>query len=476
MNKTLKKVVLATIVSSALVGCGGDDGGSNDGGNKVKITGKVFNLANTKVFFDANQNMKHDSNEPSTLTNSEGFYSIELPSDLDSCIATAPLIADVNTKSIYIDSQANPIGSYQMFRPAEYSYPDFDFPIVDKNITYFTSMAWMSAPLATDFEGELSDCESDSILAEDDYFEQIKSIAKTKDLMQKELGFNQEELNSVDYTNMQLKSVSDEIESNFISNFAKSKTLPGKVGYLLRDNGKGRYWESYRSEAIEVMSKPIVRKEIVEHTITNSKFDVLTGTVKFKEELAFDSVIDRRSVGMDELELYTGFIWENNTCYQVEMVIEDECKYALNGISNGDTAATCNGDSIESLDFQTNANLRKIGEISFGFNGYGVKKEMGSLSSKGIADQKDPYSTPGLPSSGANYPECNFNYSDLSACGSLVDIYTGKYPTDFSYEEMTSVESIRDAANADVIVTFDINDQGVPSYEILTLQSNGQLK
>jgi len=80
----------------ALNGCGGSGSSSSD---SVTISGKAIDpyLSGSKVFLDLNENSKHDLNEPSTVTDKNGNYNLDIPKEYQDRYQTLVVTDGIDT-------------------------------------------------------------------------------------------------------------------------------------------------------------------------------------------------------------------------------------------------------------------------------------------------------------------------------------------------------------------------------------------
>lgn len=107
----MKKLLLATLIGSALVGCNGGGGGGDDSGNTTDpvvetkvLTGTVIGgsdyVSGATVFVDSNFNGKLDAGEAKSTTDTSGKYSLTAPDT--ACTQASPIVALVGGADPYV--------------------------------------------------------------------------------------------------------------------------------------------------------------------------------------------------------------------------------------------------------------------------------------------------------------------------------------------------------------------------------------
>ncbi|MDW2331503.1 hypothetical protein R7040_10360 [Vibrio sp. 1069] len=161
----MKELILATLIGSVLVGCGGSDDSNGDNGGTTPLTsdtpaipdGSTVGLGGTvidgyvqgaTVFLDRDFNGVLSGDEPHAVTDSSGQYVLQVVPE-DPCLGAAPIIVDVPVGAV--DSTTGVVTSaYKMLTPPS----SFDgYTGRDSNTTPFTTMVWTEVQKQAILEG-----------------------------------------------------------------------------------------------------------------------------------------------------------------------------------------------------------------------------------------------------------------------------------------------------------------------------------
>lgn len=177
--KNYTKALIATLISTALTACGGGGGSSSSAESAstpttsppMSITGKVIDgyIAGATVYLDVNFSGELDTDEPSTTTDSEGSYILDITTEYQQCAKYVPVITHVPVGAIDLDYPDTPITeAYDMVSAPQFTLTT-DEDII--NLTPLTSIVWKSVEQElTAVSAELS---CDKILANQDLRDDI---------------------------------------------------------------------------------------------------------------------------------------------------------------------------------------------------------------------------------------------------------------------------------------------------------------
>ncbi|MEZ8196385.1 hypothetical protein [Vibrio cortegadensis] len=171
---------MASMVSAALMGCGGG-GGSSSGGSATSISGKAIDgyIIGATVYLDLNFNGQLEVNEPSVVTVEEGEFELTIPSNIGKCAEYVPVVVDVPVGAIDTDAPDTPIDeAYQMTISPKFALTtDSDL----LNLTPLTSVVWtqVEQELRNSNGGELS---CDSVIKGEALREDIKQRLQAQEL------------------------------------------------------------------------------------------------------------------------------------------------------------------------------------------------------------------------------------------------------------------------------------------------------
>ena len=108
----------------------------------MSIGGKVIDgyIAGATVYLDINFNGKLDATEPSTTTDSEGSYVLDIVTEYESCVDYVPIITHVPVGAIDLDFPNTPITeAYDMVTAPQFTLTSDDNII---NLTPLTTIVW----------------------------------------------------------------------------------------------------------------------------------------------------------------------------------------------------------------------------------------------------------------------------------------------------------------------------------------------
>lgn len=185
MNKT----IFALIISTSLVGCGGDSENSdsdNVGSDKTQLTGLAIDgyLGGATVFLDENFNGKLDTGEPNALTvDGTGTYSIPVSANAV-CNDHAPLVVKVPVGALDADAPGGVVDkAYTMTLP-----PVAFRSLTAGNITPITSKIWDQVAVQAKRDGIALTCSAlaNPTSTTSDWME--KQIKAAEDQVKTELG------------------------------------------------------------------------------------------------------------------------------------------------------------------------------------------------------------------------------------------------------------------------------------------------
>lgn len=383
MNNKFNKTLLAALTVSLLAGCGSDSSGGDNSINGFEIKGSVFNLANTQVFLDLNQNNLFDLNEVSTTTDANGNYSLFVSYDTTSsvCHNSSPIVANVTTSSTKVDTGEAIEGQYTLSRPPRFSVMASDETnIYNQNVTYLTTMAWEAATATTEIEGQPVLCSSEK---PEVVGAQISSSAHAKRILMTELNVSNEDINSIDVTDSHILSFNESIEANLIANQVANTDLYVN-NMILRSNGNGSFfWDTYSristfNDKVTDYSEFVISRHHVNSL--DEVFNPKNGTITFKREYKLiDSVAyDYQHPNDIDMFGYIGATWDNGTCYKTETVLHKRTdqsisggvKMTTNGISTNNSVNNCDGDGVLGLDFANDTDYRREAYIRNSTNGH----------------------------------------------------------------------------------------------------------
>jgi hypothetical protein len=146
--KDYKKAIIVTLISASLTACGG--GGSSSEpvtvtpATPMSIGGKVIDgyIAGATVYLDINFNGELDADEPSTTTDSEGGYVLDIVAEYQKCADYVPVITHVPVGAIDLDFPGTPIEeAYDMVSAPQFTLTSDDDII---NLTPLTTVVWKS--------------------------------------------------------------------------------------------------------------------------------------------------------------------------------------------------------------------------------------------------------------------------------------------------------------------------------------------
>lgn len=174
----MKKLLIATAITSALTACGGGSVGSSS--PALNLNGKVIDgyITGATVFLDLNFNGLLDSSEPSAVTEIEGDFILGVPDHIAKCAQYVPVVVDVPVGAIDSDSPETPIEeAYTMVYPPQFALTS-DQDLL--NLTPLTTVVWsqVKSELLNNETGVLT-CES--ILAGEDLRQSIRQRLKDQE-------------------------------------------------------------------------------------------------------------------------------------------------------------------------------------------------------------------------------------------------------------------------------------------------------
>ncbi|QQX81659.1 hypothetical protein JK628_07420 [Shewanella sp. KX20019] len=136
----MKKLVLVSLITTALTACGG--GSSSSENSSSLVSGKAIDgyIIGATVFLDLNFNGQLDPKEPSTVTEEEGEFALHISDNYAKCAEYVPVTVDVPVGAIDTDYPDTPITeAYTMVFPPHFTLTT-DQDLI--NLTPLTSVVW----------------------------------------------------------------------------------------------------------------------------------------------------------------------------------------------------------------------------------------------------------------------------------------------------------------------------------------------
>ncbi len=180
--KKLNKTVLASVLATTLVGCGGggsSTSGSSTSGSTVEFTGKAIDgyITGATVYLDLNFNGSLDANEPNVITEGEGDFNLTVPSKYAQCAKYVPVVVDVPIGAIDLDYPDTPIEeAYQMTIAPQFTRGTNEELF---NLTPLTTIVWQ--PIERQLKQDSTELSCDKILAEEELRSEIKTNLKEQE-------------------------------------------------------------------------------------------------------------------------------------------------------------------------------------------------------------------------------------------------------------------------------------------------------
>lgn len=148
----MTKLALSGLIITALAACGG--GSTSNESPATSISGKAIDgyIIGATVFLDLNFNGQLDANEPSTITEDAGEFTLSISDNYAKCAEFVPVTVDVPVGAIDTDYPDTPIAeAYTMVFPPQFTLTtDQDL----LNLTPLTSVVWDQ--VERELQGELT--------------------------------------------------------------------------------------------------------------------------------------------------------------------------------------------------------------------------------------------------------------------------------------------------------------------------------